>query len=132
MKKFTLMAGLAMLAASAGAVATFAQGLTSSGVIRDNWSVKGLSAPAELIVDHWGVPHIFAGSQRDAFFLQGYNAARDRLWQIDLWRKRGLGLLSKSLGPAYVEQARAARLILYRGDMTAECYSYSPDARNLV
>ena len=132
MKKFTLIAGLAVLAASAGAVATFAQGISSSGVIRDAWAVKGLSAPAELIIDHWGVPHIFAGSQRDAFFLQGYNAARDRLWQIDLWRKRGLGLLSKSLGPAYVEQDRAARLFLYRGDMNAEWNAYSPDARTSV
>ena len=132
MKKLTLIAGLAVLAASAGALATFAQGLNSSGVVRDSWSVKGLSAPAELVVDHWGVPHIFAGSQRDAFFLQGYNAARDRLWQIDLWRKRGLGLLAKSLGPAYVEQDRAARLFLYRGDMNAEWNAYSPDARTSV
>lgn len=26
--------------------------------------------------------------------MQGFNAARDRLWQIDLWRKRGLGRLA--------------------------------------
>ena len=51
------------------------------------------------------------------FFLQGYNAARDRLWQIDLWRKRGLGLLAKDFGPDYVAQDRAARLFLYRGDL---------------
>lgn len=132
MKKLTLLAGLAMLAASAGAVAVFAQGTASTAVARDAWKVKGLSAPAELIVDHWGVPHIFASTQRDAFFLQGYNAARDRLWQIDLWRKRGLGLLSKSFGPAYVEQDRAARLFLYRGDMNAEWNAYAPDARASV
>jgi penicillin amidase len=66
---------------------------------------------------------------RDAFFLQGYNAARDRLWQIDLWRKRGLGLLSKSFGAAYVEQDRAARLFLYRGDMKQEWASYAPGAQ---
>lgn len=132
MKKFTLLAGLAMLAASAGAVATFAQGVSSTAIVRDAWKVRGLSAPAELIVDHWGVPHIFASTPRDAYFLQGYNAARDRLWQIDLWRKRGLGLLSKSFGPAYVEQDRAARLFLYRGDMDKEWNAYAPDARASV
>ncbi len=84
------------------------------------------------MVDHWGIPHIFAQSPRDAFFLQGYNAARDRLWQIDLWRKRGLGLLSKSFGPTYVEQDRAARLFLYRGDMEKEWAAYAPDARASV
>ena len=62
---------------------------SSSPVKQEAWSVRGLQAPAEIVVDQWGVPHIFAGSARDAlFFLQGYNAARDRLWQVDLWRKR--------------------------------------------
>ena len=95
------------LGLAAGASAQTAE--LSSAVKREAWSVKGLQAPAELVVDHWGVAHVFAGSERDAFFLQGYNAARDRLWQIDLWRKRGLGLLSASFGPSYVEQDRAAR-----------------------
>jgi penicillin amidase len=92
-------------------------------------AVAGLSQPAEILVDRWGVAHIYAASPRDAFFLQGYNAARDRLWQIDLWRKRGLGLLSASFGAAYVDQDRAARLFLYRGDMDREWRSYGPDAR---
>ena len=72
--------------------------------------------------------HIRAGSVRDAFFLQGLNAARDRLWQIDLWRKRGLGLLAADFGPGYLMQDRAARLFLYRGDMAAEWAAYGEDA----
>jgi penicillin amidase len=95
----------------------------------EHWTVEGLKAPGELVVDRWGVAHIFAASPRDAYFLQGYNAARDRLWQIDLWRKRGLGLLAASLGPAYLAQDRAARLFLYRGDMDAEWASYAPGAK---
>lgn len=114
------------------AAASLAQGIASTAVAREDWSVKGLAAPAEIIIDHWGVAHIFAGSQRDAYFLQGYNAARDRLWQIDLWRKRGLGRLSASLGAAYVEQDRAARLFLYRGDMEKEWNAYAADARAVV
>ncbi|HEY8004922.1 MAG TPA: penicillin acylase family protein [Phenylobacterium sp.] len=94
--------------------------------------VPGLAAPATISVDQWGVPHIQAASERDAFFLQGWNAARDRLWQIDLWRKRGLGRLSASFGPAYVAQDRAARLFLYRGDMAAEWAAYDPAGREAV
>ncbi len=101
----------------------------SSAVHHERWQLTGLKAPAEVIVDHWGVAHVFAGSVVDAFFLQGYNAARDRLWQIDLWRKRGLGLLSQSLGPAYVAQDRAARLFLYRGDMREEWAAYAPESK---
>src|SRR5262249_55157409 len=53
-------------------------------------NVAGLASPAEILVDRWGVPHIYAKTERDAFFVQGFNAARDRLFQIDLWRRRGL------------------------------------------
>ena len=95
-------------------------------------TVDGLDQPANIVIDHWGIAHIFAASVRDAFFLQGYNAARDRLWQIDLWRKRGLGLLAKSFGAAYVEQDRASRLFLYRGDMNKEWSSYAPDAQDVA
>jgi penicillin amidase len=105
---------------------------TSTAVQERNWNVAGLNAPADIVIDHWGIAHIFAANIHDAFFLQGYNAARDRLWQIDLWRKRGLGLLAKSLGPAYVDQDRAARLFLYRGDMEKEWAAYAPDSRQWV
>jgi penicillin G amidase len=105
---------------------------SSTAIRKFNWTVAGLEAPADIVVDHWGIAHIFAASERDAFFLQGYNAARDRLWQIDLWRKRGLGLLAKSFGQGYVEQDRAARLFLYRGDMQKEWASYAPQSREWV
>lgn len=91
--------------------------------------VAGLNATAQILVDVWGIPHIYAGNEHDLFFLQGFNAARDRLWQIDLWRKRGLGLLARDFGPAYAEQDKALRLFLYRGDMNAEWAAYGPKAK---
>jgi penicillin G amidase len=103
----------------------------SSGTVR--YQATGLAAPAEIRVDRWGVPHIKAASRSDAFFVQGFNAARDRLWQIDIWRKRGLGLLAADFGPGYLAQDRAARLFLYRGDMETEWTSYGvSDARETV
>ena len=62
------------------------------------YRVPGLTAAAEIIVDQWGVPHIYAQDHYDVFYVQGFNAARDRLWQIDLWRKRGLGELAERCG----------------------------------
>ena len=93
-------------------------------------TVQGLQKPARIVIDHWGIAHIFAANVHDAFFLQGFNAARDRLWQIDLWRKRGLGLLAKNFGASYVDQDRAARLFLYRGDMTREWAAYAPETHD--
>jgi penicillin amidase len=129
MRAITWGLGLAqILALTAGA----AHGEISSAVRTEAAPVQGLRAPGEIIVDRWGIPHIYAASAYDAFFLQGWNAARDRLWQIDLWRKRGLGRLSASFGPAYAEQDRAARLFLFRGDMAAEWAAYDKGGRESV
>lgn len=91
--------------------------------------VPGLTAPGSIGIDRHGIPHIRAENEHDLFLLQGYNAARERLFQIDLWRKRGLGRLAADFGPGFLEQDRASRLFLYRGDMDADFAAYAPDAR---
>ncbi len=94
--------------------------------------LKGLVAPAQILVDRWGVPHIYAQNYYDVFFVQGFNAARDRLWQIDTWRRRGLGKLSEVFGSNYIEQDKAARLFLYRGDLYSEWLAYGNDAKKIT
>jgi len=97
-----------------------------------SYTVTGLEQAAEIIVDEWGVPHIYAQTHYDAFFVQGFNAARDRLWQIDVWRRRGLGQLAEVFGPEFLEQDRATRLFLYRGDMYREWLAYGSDAKRIA
>ncbi len=97
-----------------------------------SYTVSGLEQTAEIIVDEWGVPHIYANTHYDAFFVQGFNAARDRLWQIDVWRRRGLGQLSEVFGAEYLAQDRATRLFLYRGDMYREWLAYGSDAKRIA
>lgn len=92
-------------------------------------AVHGLDETVEIALDQWGIAHIRANGRHDLFFAQGYNAARDRLWQIDLWRKRGLGLLAADFGPGYLAQDHASRLFLYRGDMDAEWAAYGEGAQ---
>ena len=125
-----LLSSALLLSMMASQVAARDKADPLSSARRSSTSVAGLKAPAQILVDVWGIPHIYAENEPDLFFLQGFNAARDRLWQIDLWRKRGLGLLARDFGPAYVEQDRALRLFLYRGDMTAEWASYGPKAKS--
>jgi len=91
-----------------------------------------LREDVELRIDSYGVTHIKAANQEDLFFAQGYNAARDRLWQIDFWRRSGLGLLSEALGDEYLKNDRAARLLLYRGSIDAEWKSYGPKAKDIT
>ena len=96
------------------------------------YKVAGLALPAEIIVDEWGVPHIYANDHYDVFFTQGFNAARDRLWQIDTWRRRGLGQLAEVFGAEYVAQDKAARMFLYRKDMYSEWLAYGNDAKRIT
>ncbi|MFC3326101.1 penicillin acylase family protein [Mesorhizobium cantuariense] len=103
----------------------------SRKVTIDRRSVNKLEDEVTINIDRWGVPHINAQSLHDLFFAQGWNAARDRLWQIDIARKRGLGLLSRDFGPGYLEQDRAARLFLFRGDMNAEWAAYGSDSEEI-
>lgn len=95
------------------------------------YRLKGLEKAARILIDRWGIPHIKAETKADLFFAQGFNVARDRLWQIDLWRKRGLGILAADFGPGYLAQDQAARLFLFHGDMAAEWRSYADDAREI-
>ena len=94
--------------------------------------VPGLERPVEIIRDKWGVPHIYAQTTHDVFFAQGWIAAKDRLWQIDLWRRQGSGHLAEVLGPSAVARDRLARLVRYRGKWDEEWKSYAPDAQATV
>ncbi len=90
------------------------------------------AADVEILRDRWGVPHIYAKNTDDLFFAQGYMAARDRLFQLDLWRRQNTGHLAEILGPAALPRDRIARLVRYRGDQDAEWQSYSPDAKRIA
>ena len=94
--------------------------------------VPGLDSQAEILLDRWGIAHIYARSRADVFLAQGFNAARERLWQMDLWRKRGLGELSRDLGPVYLDQDRATRLLLYRRPLEQEWSHYGADTRTTL
>ena len=49
--------------------------------------LAGLDSAVEVRRDRWGVPHIYARTQHDLFVAQGYVAAQDRLWQMEMWRR---------------------------------------------
>ena len=53
--------------------------------------LTGLNEPVEIIKDRWGIAHIYAKTETDLFFAQGFNAARDRLFQFELWRRKATG-----------------------------------------
>ena len=61
-------------------------------------SIKNTSKETTVYFDDYGVPHIYAGNQKDAMTTLGYVHAQDRLWQMELIRRIAPGKLSEIFG----------------------------------
>src|SRR5262245_2366377 len=72
-------------------------------------TVGSLKAPVKILRDEHGIPNIYASTQEDLFFAQGYVHAQDRFWQMDFWRHTGAGRLSELFGPSQVQTDRVLR-----------------------
>jgi penicillin G amidase len=95
-------------------------------------AIAGLQAPVEIIRDAWGIPHIYARNEADLFFAQGYNAARDRLFQLEIWRRQATGTVAEILGAEELNRDIGTRLFRFRGDMRAELAHYHPRGELIV
>lgn len=60
--------------------------------------LKNIQKETTVYFDDFGVPHIYANSQRDAMTALGYVHAQDRLWQMELMRRIAPGRLSEMFG----------------------------------
>ena len=94
--------------------------------------VAGLEQPVEVLRDHWGIAHIYAATEHDLFFTQGYLAARDRLFQLELWRRQATGTVAEILGPRELTRDIGARLFRFRGDLAAELRHYHPRGESII
>ncbi|MFP3853124.1 MAG: penicillin acylase family protein [Anaerolineales bacterium] len=65
--------------------------------------ISGLDGSVEVLRSAQGVPHIYARSEHDLFFAQGYTHAQDRFWQMDFFRHVGRGRLAEMFGPSQLE-----------------------------
>lgn len=65
--------------------------------------VTGLGDSIEVVYDAYGVPHIYAQNDTDAYFALGYAVASERLFQMELLRRVGSGRLAEIFGKDLVE-----------------------------
>ena len=92
----------------------------------------GLQQPVEIIRDQWGVNHIYAKNEHDLFFAQGYSAAQDRLFQLEIWRRQATGTVAELLGPQETKRDIGTRLFRFRGDINKELLHYHPHGPQIV
>lgn len=95
-------------------------------------SANGLGAPVEIRRDQWGVNHIYATNQHDLFFAQGYCAAKDRLFQFEIWRRQATGTIAEILGASEIKRDIGSRLFRYHGDMKKEFGHYHKDGEAII
>ncbi len=65
--------------------------------------LKNIQKETTVYFDDFGVPHIYANSQKDAMVALGYVHAQDRLWQMELMRRIAPGRLSEIFGSKLVK-----------------------------
>ncbi len=66
-------------------------------------TLAGLEQPATVMRDNWGIPHIKAATEQDAYFTLGFVHSQDRLFQMELNRRRALGRAAEWFGPDAAE-----------------------------
>lgn len=71
----------------------------------------GLDGPVDIYRDENGVPHIYASTEHDLIFAQGYVHAQDRFYQMDFQRHRSTGRLSEMLGKNLLDADKFLRTI---------------------
>ena len=95
--------------------------------------LPGLQDEVEVLRDQWGVAHIYAKNTDDLFFTQGFVAAQDRLWQLDMWRRYAEGRSSELEGPDRFRTDVLYRLIKFREqESEAEWTSYHPEGKRIL
>jgi len=94
--------------------------------------LPGLDAEAEVFTDRWGVPHVFASSAGDAYAVQGYLHAAERLWQLDFTRRVAQGRLAELVGEAGLPLDRFFRTLGLARLAKKKAKEYDDDSREIA
>lgn len=93
-----------------------------------------LEGPVQVVMDERLVPHIFAESEPDAMFVQGYLTARYRLWQMDFSTRAAAGRLAEVIGERLLDRDRGQRRkgMLHAARNTLAVWEDSPEEMQLI
>ena len=95
-------------------------------------AVPGLQEPVEVIRDSYGINHIYAKNEHDLFFTQGYCAAKDRLFQFEIWRLQATGTTASVFGERELKRDIGVRRFKYRGDLAQEFNHYHQNGKAII
>jgi len=108
----------------------------AESVTRDhggNIRLDGLQGAVEIVFDEKLVPHVFAQSDEDLVFAQGYLHARYRLFQMDLQTRAAAGEVSEFAGEKAIRFDRQQRRLgmVYGAEAAVREIERDPEAKRL-
>ncbi|UCG03261.1 MAG: penicillin acylase family protein [Candidatus Heimdallarchaeota archaeon] len=74
-----------------------------SDYVSDTITLEGIDNTVTIIRDNWGIPHIYAETHKDAAFALGYCHATDRMFQMEMIARTGMGRTAEILGNSSLE-----------------------------
>jgi penicillin amidase len=89
--------------------------------------VPEIGKPVDIIRDSYGMPHIYAQTDADAYFALGYCMAQDRLFHMDLMRRAARGKLAEIFGKDLVPVDRFFRTITAGKSIEEIAAAYKPE-----
>ena len=95
-------------------------------------ALPGLRAAVQIWRDEWGIPHIKAANEPDAWFAQGFATAQDRLWAMEYDRRRAVGRWAEAAGPSVVGPDRQLRRLRLEDAARADYAAAGPRARTML
>ncbi len=98
----------------------------------NNQKINGLQEEVEVLRDKYGINHIYANNEKDLFFMQGYLAAKDRLFQFEIWRRQATGTVAEIFGEEEFERDLGTRLFKFRGDLKEELNHYHDNGYEII
>jgi penicillin G amidase len=128
----TVLVGLLLVLPLAYLGVTLARAAANEPEWSASLDLQGIAAPVEILRDHNGIPHIYAGSEHDAYFAQGFVHAQDRLWQLLASRQFLSGRMAEWLGAGALAGDRRNRALLYAASAREDFARLPEEDRELL
>ena len=106
--------------------------VSTRNVVTGTLALPGLKHQVVVTRDQYGVPHIKAENDEDAFFALGYVHAQDRFWQMEFQRHIFQGTLSEVFGAATIEQDKFLRTLGFYRSAQQAWQALSPQAKSII
>lgn len=127
MKRLLVVLVVALVVVAAGSGWWWVR--SSLPILDGQVALTGLHAPVEILIDGHGVPAVYAQDQDDAWFAAGVLHARDRRWQMELYRRVTTGRLSEVLGDTTIPFDQRFLTLGLRDAAKAEWERASPQVK---